>query len=209
MSRCPHCGAPLRSPRLCEACQSLLEPAGTPTPFEVLGLEPAQDLPLEAARKRLLDLARRLHPDYFGSADARTRALAERGTAELNAAFQLLSDDFRRADWLVTWLGGPREQESREMPPEFLQEVLAWNEEIERLRGEGPGASAALAALERDLRARQSALRRRLSGLLVPLPPHGAPALREARALLNAARYLERALGEMAELRLEHSAHRG
>ena len=73
---CPACGADLRSPLVCESCGRLLRVAAPPSPFEVLGLEPAQALDVAAARKRLLALSRSLHPDLHGSADAATRALA-------------------------------------------------------------------------------------------------------------------------------------
>ncbi|NOT32041.1 MAG: hypothetical protein HOP15_16465, partial [Planctomycetes bacterium] len=154
MEACPACGASPGSPLLCERCGELLEPRTPPTPFAVLGLEPAYVIDQAAVKKRLFALSRGLHPDFHATADEETRRLAGDNTAALNAAYQLVVDDSRRADWLVRALGGPREDEERTLQGAFLQEVLEWNEAIEEARAAGPGspAHAALAALTEVLR---------------------------------------------------------
>jgi len=205
-SACRGCGAELESPLVCSACGVLCSPATPPDPFAAFGLEPAYALDPADLRKRLLALTRRMHPDYFAG-DPAQRALAERNTAELNAAHEILADDFRRADWLVRHLGGPDETGERQMPPEFLLEVLEWNEALEAAREAGPGAAARdVSALERDLLAQREACFRNLTTLLSPLPARGAPALVEARRGLNAVRYLDRALSEVAALALARPA---
>lgn len=186
---------------MCEACGELLEPRATPTPFEVFGLEPAFELDLAALQKRRLALARRLHPDFHGTADAETRRLAEDSSAALNQAHATLADEFRRADWLVTHLGGPREQDERGMPAAFLQEVLEWNETIAEARA--AGRSTALDALRATLEEERARARTALRAELVPLAPEAAR-LRRARQCLNSLRYLERALRELGELALAH-----
>lgn len=201
---CPSCGARPRTPLLCEACGELLEPRTSPSPFEVLGLEPVYALDRAAAHKRLLALSRALHPDFHGTADTDTRRLAEDNTAALNGAFQVLADDLRRADWFVRALGGPREDEERSMPAAFLQEVLEWSETIEEARAAAPGtpARAALAPLGAALQRAHAAGVQRVTALLTPPPAHGAAALRTVRLELNALRYIQRALGEIGELHL-------
>jgi molecular chaperone HscB len=203
-STCPECGARPSSPLSCQACGALLEPARDATPFELLGEPVRYDVDAAALRPRLLRLARRIHPDFFAGAGADLRRRAEENSALLNAAFELLGDDARRADWLVRSLGGPSEEEERGMPAPFLAEVLEWNEAIESARDAAPGAPerAALDELEARLRAERAQVLLRIGELLTPLPPRGAPALIEARRKLNAARYLERALQEISELRL-------
>jgi len=201
---CPACGAELSTPLLCERCGTLLDPHTKPTPFEVLGLVPAFALDLAAVRKRLLALSRALHPDFHANAGEGTRRRAEDGTAALNAAFHVLSDDARRADWLVSALGGPREDDERAMPTAYLEEVLEWNEAIEEARA-APADSPArtgLAPLSKRLEEERKQTLRRIETLLTPLPPEGSPLLREARRELNAVRYLDRALRELGELRL-------
>jgi molecular chaperone HscB len=201
---CPACGARPSSPLLCEGCGQLLEPRNPPTPFAVLGLETAFAIDPALAKQRLLALSRALHPDFHAQAEPGTRRLAEDNTAALNAAYQVLVDDFRRADWLVRALRGPREDEERAMPGVFLQQVLEWNEAIEEARASAPGspARAALAPLTEDLRAARAQGMQRIARLLTPLPEPGAPALRGVRQELNALRYLDRVLRELGELRL-------
>ena len=74
-SACPSCGADLETPLGCAACGALQPlPPGT-SPFELFGLPLAYALEPAELRRRLLRLGRMTHPDYFGSADARTRAV--------------------------------------------------------------------------------------------------------------------------------------
>lgn len=201
---CPSCGTVPRSPLLCEHCQELLEPLVPPGPFEALGLTPTFALDLGDARRRMLEFSRALHPDFHATAGPEERRRAEDNTAALNAAFRVLSDDSRRADWLLRFLGGPPEEEERSMPREFLEEVLEWNETIEQARADGPGSPTrqALEELGRRLEAERARAMDGMGALLTPLPAHGSPLLGRARQQLNAVRYLDRALGELGELRL-------
>jgi molecular chaperone HscB len=201
---CAACGSELRTPLVCERCGALLEPPAAVTPFQLLGLEPAFALDLDAIRRRVLVLTRALHPDFHANAGPAQKRRAEDGTAALNAAFHVLADDARRADWLVRDLGGPAEDAERAMPPAFLEEVLEWNEAIEeaRARAADGAARARLAPLAGRLEAERASALQRIGALLTPLPARGAPALRSARQELNAVRYLDRALRELGDLRL-------
>ena len=202
---CPKCWAALQSPLFCDTCESLLPTPEQASPYVTLGLEPAYALDRPALRKRLLSLSRRLHPDFHAGTDSETRAIAEKNTAELNAAFEVLEDDVRRADWLVRSLGGPDEREERQMPPEFLAEVLEWNEVIEEAR-DGSGAPAALESLAETLRSERSSLMEAIERSLTPLPTPHAPQLTDVRKRLNALRYIDRALGEIEELELKNAS---
>jgi molecular chaperone HscB len=201
---CPSCGAELSTPLVCEACGALLAPGTPPTPFEALGLAPAYALDVGAARRRLLALSRAAHPDFHANAGDETRRRAEDNTAALNAAFRILSDDVRRADWLVRALGGPGEDEERAMPAAFLHEVLEWNEAIEAARDaeHDSAARAELATLATRLEGERAGSMQRIGSALDPLPATGSPALRKVRQELNAVRYLDRALREIRELSL-------
>jgi molecular chaperone HscB len=210
VSDCPRCGAPLATPLACGACGALLEVESAPSPFAILGLAPALEVDALSLRRRLLELARLVHPDYFATAEMSTRARAERASALLHQAFDTLSDELARADWLIADLGGPREGELRDMPKPFLLEVLEWNEALEEARAEGAtgSARARLHALGSQLGEARDEVLGRLRSRLVPLPARGSEALREARRELNALRYLERALEQVEALRLEQAAAR-
>lgn len=210
MSACPKCGAELETPLGCGSCGVLFSPATEPTPFEAFGLAPSYTLDPKELKRRLLRISRVLHPDYFGASDTETRALAERNSARLNDAHATLVDDAARADWLVRSLGGPSESEQRAMPKPFLLEVLEWNEALEAARDSAPGARerATLEQLATTLREQRAATLARVATLLTPLPPRGSTKLPDARAELNALRYLDKTLAEIDSLRVAQSTSR-
>ncbi|MCE9595425.1 MAG: Fe-S protein assembly co-chaperone HscB [Planctomycetes bacterium] len=210
MTPCPTCRAEATNPLVCTACGGLLSGDRAPTPFEVFGLVPALELDAAALKRRLLELSRRMHPDYFATADAATRELAERNTAELNLAYEVLADEPARADWLVKSLGGPDENQERKMPEAFLIEVLEWNEALEEARAADVGSSAraALANLARELGTRRDEALARLRAELEPTPERNSPRLVEARRQLNALRYVDRTLEEIRALEVGRPAAR-
>ncbi len=211
MDPCPQCGAAPTSPLACSACGALLDPPADTDPWALFGLEPGPSVDGERLRKELRRVSRLVHPDFHGS-DAANRDLAERNSARLNEAYEVLRDDYARADRLVRLLGGPDEQAERQMPQAFLMEVLEWNEAVEEARDAAPGSPprAALDALSDDLQARREASLAELVVGLEGLPPADNPGLperlTEARKLLNALRYLDRTLADIRELRLEQAA---
>ncbi|MCC6406734.1 MAG: hypothetical protein IT453_06195 [Planctomycetes bacterium] len=210
MTACPNCRQETTTPLVCTACGVLLSPDGALSPFEVFGVEPAFELDHAALKRRLLELSRRMHPDYFATAGAEQRERAEGNTAELNRAHEVLANDQSRADWLVRSLGGPDELQERAMPQAFLLEVLEWNETLDAARSAPAGSRPLeqLAALRAELAARRTQALELLRGSLVPLPPRGSPRLVEARRELNALRYVERTLAEIRALELGQPAAR-
>ena len=211
MTDCPECAAGLSTPLCCEACGVLFSPEKSPTPFEALGFEVAYAVEAKALKKRLLRLSRLTHPDFFATAPADQRALAEENNAILNNAHEILSDDFRRADWIVKALGGPSESDERQMPQAFLMEVLEWNEALEDGRNAAADSSErkALATLQTTLSAERADTLAAVAASLTPTPAPDATAdasLSAARKQLNAIRYLDRTLRELREIALEQSA---
>ena len=191
---CPSCGAGLETPLACDACGYLVEAEIDPGPFEVLGLEPSFSLDAADLRKRLRRITRLVHPDFHAIAGAEVLARSERNNALLNDAYQLLSDDVRRADRLVSDLGGPSEKDLGTMPQAFLMEVMEWNETLEEA---APGSDE-FARLEGELLAHRDQLAADIEAALTPLPAPGAPALAAVRQHLNARRYVDRALARVS-----------
>lgn len=181
---------------------------GAVSPFAALGLSMGWELDEDRLQRNLLRFTRLMHPDFFVTAEPEERELAERGSAELNQAFELLSSDVRRGDWLLTALGGPSDQEERQMPQAFLMEVLEWNETLEAARESERGSAErqALESLKQTLVLERGTLLDSVGAKLTPLPAAGAPVLREVRRDLNAVRYIDRALAELEQLRLEGAA---
>lgn len=201
---CSACGAPLKSVLLCAECGTVQDVDASSDPFAVLGVDRSFEVDVSDLRKRLLRLSRQLHPDFFAGEDPELRERATRNSAELNAAYPRLEDSVRRAETLVALGGGPDASEERQMPQAFLMEVMEWNEALEELR-ESPDAGD-LEGLKNELNDQREQQLEALARGLTPLPPKGADAYRSLRQTLNAIRYVDRALGELAELRLKTGA---
>lgn len=208
MNRCPNCQAELETPLCCATCAVPLEVADDATPFALLGVAPAFVVDVADLRRRLLRTSRQIHPDFFGAASPELRALAEKNSARLNRAFDVLADDAARADWIVTSLGGPDEVAERAMPQSFLMEVLDWNEILEEARATRGTPDPRLTALRTTLDEKRRDSMDAVRALLDPLPARGSPNLKRARQELNAVRYVDRALREIEVLRLAQSATR-
>jgi molecular chaperone HscB len=204
MDPCSHCQSRLETPLVCLSCHRMVPVDRAVNPYVAFGLPLGYALDKDALRRTQSRLTRLMHPDFFGGGDPDARALAERNTSELNRAYEILKDDASRADWLVRELGGPSQDALREMPREFLMEVLEWNEALEEARGTDAKSAerARLAPLRAELTARRAALMDKVARALDPLPAHGDPRLADVRRDLNAVRYLDRALSELSELLL-------
>ena len=168
---CPACGEGLETPLGCKACGAMYPPQAELDPYQAFGLEARYDLDESDLRKRLVRFSRLFHPD-FHAGDPEARERAERCTAELNAAHELLAAKPRRADHLVRALGGPDQESERQMPQVFLMEVLEWNETLEE-------AQAAEASPE---------LETRLNALASELDEHRADTLESIGAALTPSR---------------------
>lgn len=211
---CERCGRPLESTVACLECGALLQ-IDEEDPFRAFGVARAFQVDAKLLRKKLLKLQRATHPDFFATQGDAERDAAERATSSLNAAYEILSDELRRADWLVAAQGGPSRDDERQMPQAFLMEVMEWNEVLEEARGtntgdgssgdgsSGDGSSGDGKALENLSSELNTARSEELAGLerdLTPLPSVDDERLRTVRRRLNALRYIDRALGEIATL---------
>ena len=175
-------------------------------------MPPAAHIDRGALRKRLLRLQRLLHPDFHGQAGEMQQELAEHNTAELNAAYEVLHDEAKRASFLIRHLGGPTESGERQMPQAFLMEVMEWNETLEALQATSTGsnaqqAGAQAAELYADLSVeRVRVLDELLDALDDALQPGAKPDLVSLRRQSNAIRYIDRALAEASQIRLQAEA---
>jgi molecular chaperone HscB len=204
---CDRCQAPLETPLACGACGALHAVDERATPFDILGLPAAYALDRAELERRLVRFGRLVHPDFFAAAPAEQRARAERNSARLNAAHAVLADDAARADWIVTHLGGPAAGKERDLPRDFLMEVLEWNETLEAA-ADAPDRLGRLEPLDAELSARRRAALERVAALLTPLPERGAAPLRDARQELDVLRYLDRSLARIEDLRVGRPSHR-
>jgi molecular chaperone HscB len=97
------------------------------THFERLGLPRRFRFDAAELERNYLAKCRTVHPDFAGN-DAATESAA------LNEAYTTLRDPFKRAEYLLAVEGGPSAAESRDMAPEFLEEMLDLRMRIEEVK---------------------------------------------------------------------------
>ena len=113
--------------------------------FSFLDLPRKLNIDMTRLDERYRTLSRQYHPDFFYNASPAERRLSLERSSYLNDAYRALRDPIRRIEYLLKLEGlAPRnEQEaSRAVPPALLEEVFAWNEELDEIRAErSAGAS--------------------------------------------------------------------
>lgn len=108
--------------------------------FELFGLSPSVDVDMTALEQKRRTIALSVHPDRLTGADPATRRKAAETTAALNEAFRTLSDPVRRAAYLLKLSGVDIDSDDAgrrlELPPEFLEGILARREHFEALKAD-------------------------------------------------------------------------
>jgi DnaJ-domain-containing protein 1 len=146
------------------------------------------DIDRAAVERAFLARVAKLHPDLVGDDDE----LAVQAAA-LNRAKKTLLDDERRADALLTLLGGPGKEEDKSLPPGFLMEIMETREAIEAAVASGDAAER---ARWRQWAQHQRGTYRETVATLFAQGTHAAT--RGAiRTQLNAWRYIERLIEQV------------
>lgn len=156
--------------------------------FQRLGLSRSFDIDLQALERSYLERSRLVHPDYHVAGSAATLGASVELSAELNEAYQTLRDPFRRAEYLLSLLGGPTARDDRRLPPGFLDAMLEAREQIEQARGDPATADALEIRFARQYDDRMQRVAEAFRRAAAATDP--APILREVREHLNAAQYI-------------------
>lgn len=103
--------------------------------FAFFGLDRRLNLDSAELQRRFYDLSRRYHPDRFARKSAAEQQSALDATALLNDAYRILRDPVHRAEYLLKREGlDGGEQQSKDVPPELLEEVFELNMALEEVR---------------------------------------------------------------------------
>lgn len=148
---CVQCAAPLVDPQRCRSCGLLQPPDPQRDHFVTLGLPRAFALDGELLERRVVEFGRELHPDRAGGDPAaRTRAML--ASAQLNEAYSIVRDDYRRAEYLLKLFGGKSATEDKSVPDGFLERMLDERMELEEaLHGDAARVAALRETFEREI----------------------------------------------------------
>ncbi len=146
-SACWSCGE-MRATHFCTSCGKVQPPAPADH-FAFFGLPRKLNLDLAGLERTFYELSRKLHPDLYGTADAREQEWSLEQTSKLNDAYRTLKDPIGRTQYLLRLEGVELEEQSKAatekarsageikkqiVPPELLEDVFELNMQLEELR---------------------------------------------------------------------------
>jgi molecular chaperone HscB len=170
-------------------------PAAPQDPFDLLGLPPRFDLDSAAMQRAYLLRSAAAHPDL--AQDPAHDPAAADSAAALNRARQQLEDPESRADALLARLGGPAREADRSLPAGFLPEIMDVREQMEAAIAAGDAAATAHWHQWAMMRRAEHIASVTASFASLSSPP-AQGTLKEIRRSLNAWRYIERMLEQLA-----------
>ncbi len=97
--------------------------------FELVGIPRRFGVDIGELRRKYLQLSREFHPDFHTLAGEEAIRKMEEQSAQLNLAWQKLSDERLRLEYLIQLEGIALEEQV--LPGEFLMEMMDLNERIE------------------------------------------------------------------------------
>src|SRR5579885_2354189 len=106
--------------------------------FDRLGLPRRFALDPATVERHYLAESRAVHPDYHAGGSAAEQAASLELSAAVNEAYNVLTDPFTRADYLITLDGGPTATQQKAVPHAFLAEMLELRDRVEEARAAGP-----------------------------------------------------------------------
>jgi molecular chaperone HscB len=208
--KCWNCEQETSGRAFCPQCGKITPRPPGATLFDVFSLSPAYDVDIPALEKQFRELSLRLHPDRFAQADARERRLSLEQSTALNEAYKTLKDPTRRAFYLLKLHGVDLDREDagaqRDMPLEFLEEVMELREELEGAMNAKDVTRAQAMAV--DVTARQREALHEAADALRALeqPPHDAneqELVKKASHAMGRVRYFTRFLEQVEEFEEE------
>ena len=152
-----------------------------------LGLPRRLALHLPDLESAYLSASRTAHPDYFSGGSLQEQEASEQLSADINEAYAVLKDPFRRAEHLLALHGGPSASEIKDIPPMFLMEMMEQRERIEA------ASEAEKQIIESELTQQYSAVFTKLAPLFEASPVNVIAIRKE----LNAAKYLRGILRDL------------
>ena len=154
--------------------------------FARLGQPRRFSIDLVAIEQEYLARSRLVHPDLHAADSQRSHD----DSAALNAAYQTVTDPFKRAEYYLSLLGGPSARDEKGQDQAFLMEMMDLRERFESVAGN----VAEIAKAEADLEERLNQVQNQVSLLFakIEMASTATPAdLLAIRKQLNAAKTLQ------------------
>jgi molecular chaperone HscB len=168
--------------------------------FDIFSLPARYDLDVAGLEQKYRELSLQLHPDRVAQGDARERRVALEQTTALNDAYKVLKDPVKRAFYLLKLSGVDLDREDagaqKDIPLEFLEEIMDLREALSNARDKGDLATAQKMA--RDVEAlRQKALAEAAEALRQLEGKSDSAIVTQASHALARVRYFTRFLEEV------------
>ena len=182
-STCWSCGE-MRATHFCTSCGRVQPPAPADH-FAFFGLPRRLNLDVARLERDFYELSRKLHPDLYGTAQAREQGWSLEQTSKLNDAYRTLKDPIARTRYLLQLEGVELEEQSKAatekaratgeikkqvVPPDLLEDVFELNMQLEEMRmqkkmsEDDPALFEEIGKQKLALEARQDALLEELTG---------------------------------------------
>jgi molecular chaperone HscB len=148
-SSCWSCGE-MRAAHFCTSCGKVQPPVPSEH-FAYFGLPRKLDLDVARLERDFYLLSRKLHPDLYGTANAREQEWSLEQTSKLNDAYRTLKDPIARTQYLLRLEGVELEEQSKAatekarstgemkkqiVPPDLLEDVFELNMQLDELRAQ-------------------------------------------------------------------------
>ena len=198
--RCGECGAEAAAAARCPGCGRLMPFAPGSDHWAVLGLPRRLTLDRADLERRLHELSRRFHPDFYRLRSPAEQAQSLQNSAAVNTAYRTLRDPVGRAEYVLAAEGLSGSAGSPAKPPaDLFEEILEIQEARQELASVPPAETLVLVdrlrAAQADLEGRRAATEAALPAIFARWD--AAPA-EEQRLILGEMRDL---LGRRAYLR--------
>jgi len=201
--KCLNCEKELGSPIVCTGCKTLFPPPRSADFFDLLGLPHQYTIDETQLNAAFRALTRNIHPDRFTDQPSEMRSLSTQLSAEINQAYAILKDPVQRAAYMLESAGGPSAAELREVPGNLLAEIMMIREQVEEARSTGDEQT--MSDVRTSLGTRRSESLIQIAERAEQLTSCSDDEKTEMRRWLNAIKYLDNLLDELAVDPLAHS----
>ncbi|KAJ8679275.1 hypothetical protein QAD02_015062 [Eretmocerus hayati] len=129
--KCWQCEYPHKSKLFCSKCKALQKLPENLNYFDLIGVEKDFNVSIEDVQKKYRQLQSLLHPDKFGQKSDKEKDISESLSSLINKAYTTLMHPLDRGLYMLELENVSIPEETTNLDPEFLMEIMEKNEEIQ------------------------------------------------------------------------------